>query len=102
MAPWTTQALLLAASASLALALLPHCPNSSWVQSPAGDCFLQLHLDQPVTADQALTLCSDVEADSFLPETLDPETNYIVSNWNPVPDPDTNCIAGPRGQLYSE
>ena len=73
-----TAALLLASGAVLA-AVPPPCPNSSWVESPAGDCFLPLHLQTPITADEALTLCSEVAPGSYLPETLDPETNLIVS-----------------------
>ena len=71
--------LLLLAGVSQAAAVPPPCPNSTWVESPAGDCFLQLHLATPVTADDALQLCSQIAPGSYLPETLDPETNLIVS-----------------------
>ncbi|KAF0303353.1 hypothetical protein FJT64_024660 [Amphibalanus amphitrite] len=71
-------AALLLLTGPLARAVPPPCPNTSWVESPAGDCFLPLHLQSPVTADQALALCTDAAPGSYLPETLDPETNFIV------------------------
>ena len=55
------------------------CPNSQWLATGDGDCFLPIPPSMAeVTADDARDICHDINSNSSLPEILDADEQLMV------------------------